>query len=121
MRERTKDRIKKLIAGSFLLFIGSYEWLLVASQGYKVHSLLGLVEVDRTLFYLFHIGAIVLGALVIIEALIPGKYTLRFCPTCQRETEQFVFKIRFSDKIREWTCESCRKKNSEPWITATKK
>lgn len=99
------------------MFIGVFEWLLAAGSGFM---LLG-VQVNQPLFYLFHIGAIVLGIGAVYLALKPEPYTQRYCPTCQRTTDQFVSnpgkfnQATMKKDLVEWTCETCHKKNTGPY------
>jgi hypothetical protein len=120
MKERTKKRIWEFIGGSFLLGVGFGDWLLLAKENYYYPSLQlqgGLLSFLNqnwlALFYLFHIGAIVIGASTIYMAFRPEKYVVRVCPKCQTDTQQFESDHKVFKRLREWTCEKCHTKNME--------
>jgi hypothetical protein len=127
MKERAKKRIWEFIGGSILLSLGVGDWIIAVRQNFRLSSssLFAGTEINQPLFYLFHIGAIVIGVGTICMALRPEKYVQRYCPTCRGVTQQLrsgtkysqIHDLTYMTLEREWICESCRKKNTEPWQT----
>jgi len=120
LRELEKKRIYLLSLGGFLLLLGIGEWILAVGTGYTITSFGERIPINMPIFVSTHLIAILLGAGALIAAF-RLSHTLRYCPACQKETQQIMKKVKQRivkhlklDEIeRIWVCETCKKQNIE--------
>ena len=102
MRPSVKERVKMSVGGTLLLVFTAFLWVIYPHQPAQFSFW----------FFFSHYVNILIAIGLLILSLLPTKVTLRFCPTCQLQTEQYTSKTRWSEKTTEWTCDTCGKKNT---------
>jgi predicted amidophosphoribosyltransferase len=107
MRPRVKRKVEMSVVGTLLLVGAAFTWLIDPYQSAQFSYF----------FFFSHYVNILIAIGLLILSLLPTKVTLRFCPTCQLQTEQYTSKARWSEKTNEWTCDTCGKKNTSPFET----